>query len=330
MESNNTNSSFLDAILFGLGIAHLGLVWIPSVWLGATALFFIIRLMKLKRPSQINSILVLYSVMVCLSISGPSTYGVFWDVSLIIGAPHICKYYPSGSAGTLAFMIFHTLLSSVIGLTSVLQFMILKYGKRITLKATVIALLAITAASVIIPSAVIFNEYEYIEIRGAHCMPDSDTTQLHLAILLLFGYLPSLVITIAATLITHFKLKKSISDNKKSVIVRSVLAINSFNIVQYNAFRAAAMIVFYAGLSVAHKDDLTMYKLYTVVGRYIADLSYPVTMCSIFIVHKSLRSMLLGWLREMLGVRKIKEKLHLEVTKTSGTCMTMNEQETNA
>ena len=325
MESNETNSSSLDIFLIGVSITHLILVWIPSVILGTAAIIFISKLMKVKRRLQINSTLLLYIVMISLSISGPSTYGIFWDVSLIIGAPHICKYYPSGSAGTLAFIIFHTLLSSVIGLTSVIQFMILKYGKRITLKATILALIVVTAVSVIIPCAVIFNEYEYIEIRGGHCMSDPNTTQLHLAILLIFGYLPSLVITIAATLITHFKLKRSIVEKKKSAIVRSVLAINIFNIVQFNIFRAAAVILFYIGVSVSPKDDLTIFKLLTVVGRYIADFSYPVTISSILLVHTSIRSMLFGCLCSMKNKRK---QLHMQLSKSSGLTVTsLTEQE---
>ena len=320
MEYNETNSSSLDTTLVGLGIAHLVIVCIPSVILGTAALIFICQLIKMKQIFMINSTILLYSVMIVLSISGPFTYGLFSDISLIIGAPQICKYYPSGLAGNLSFKIFHTLLSNVIGLASVLQFMILKYGKRITLKATIIALILVATISVTIPCAVIFNEYDYLEIRGIQCTSDPDTTQLHLAILLLFGYIPSLVITIAATLITHYKLKKSIFDQKKSAIVRSVLAINLFNIVQFNLFRAASVILFYVGISVAPEDDLTIFKLLVVVGRYIADLSYPVTTCSIIMMHKSLRSMLLSCLKTVFCI-DTPQKLHLELSKSTVVSM---------
>lgn len=318
MEYNETNSSNLDTIMIGLGIAHLIFVWIPAVVLGTIALIFIFKLIKMKRILQINSTIFLYFIMISISIAGPSTYGLLWDISLILGVPKICVLYPSGLTGTLAFIIFHTLLSSVIGLVAVLQFLILKYGQRLTIKATIIALIIVTIASLIIPSAVIFNEYEYIEIRGTQCVSDPETTQLHLAILLLFGYLPSLVITIAATVTTHFKLKRNIVDRNKFKIVRSVLAINAFNILQFNLFRAASIIMFYVGMSVAPGDDITMFKLLTVVGRYIADLSYPVTICSILMVHKSLRSMLLACLKGILGIKAKPNKLHHELSKSTG------------
>ena len=317
MESNETNSSTLDTFLIGLGIVHLILVWLPSVVLGITSLIFISKLLK---PLQINSTIFLYFMIVIISILGPSTYGLLSDISLIIGIPKICTFYPSGNVVALSFIIFHTLLSGITGLVAVLQFVILKYGKRLTLKTTVIALIIVTILSVAIPCAVVFNEYDYIEIRGTQCVSDPDTTQLHLAILLLFGYLPPLVITIAATIVTHFKLKRSVVDHKRSQIVKSVLAINSVNIVQFNVFRAAAVIIFYIGISVAPKDDIAMFKLLTVIGRYIADLSYPVTICSILIVHKSLRSMVLEFLKRLFVIKvtqnNCKTSLQLELSKS--------------
>ena len=317
MESNETNSSTLDTFLIGLGIVHLMLVWLPSVVLGITSLVFISKLLKAKEPLQINSTILLYFIMVIISILGPSTYGLLSDISLIIGIPKICQFYPSGIAVSLTFIIFHTLLSGITGLVAVLQFVILKYGKRHTLKTTIIALTMVTVISVAVPCAVIFNEYDYIEIRGTQCVSDPDTTQLHLAILLLFGYLPPLVITIAATLTTHFKLKRSVFDHRKSQIVRSVLAINTFNIVQFNVFRAAAVIIFYIGTSVAPKDDIAMFKLLTVVGRYIADLSYPVTICSILVVHRSLCSMLLACLKRVFVLKATPNKMLTELTKST-------------
>ena len=324
MESNETNSSTLDTFLIGLGIVHLILVWLPSVVLGITSLIFISKLLK---PLQINSTILLYLIMVIISILGPSTYGLLSDISLIIGIPKICTFYPSGIVVTLSFIIFHTLLSGITGLVAVLQFVILKYGKRLTLKTTVIALIIVTIVSVAIPCAVIFNEYEYIEIRGTQCVSDPDTTQLHLAILLLFGYLPPLVITIAATIVTHFKFKRSVVDHKRSQIVRSVLAINSFNIVQFNVFRAAAVIIFYIGISVAPKDDIAMFKLLTVIGRYIADLSYPVTICSILIVHRSLRSMVLEFLKRIFVMEATPNKTALELSKSTTAMSNSNTTE---
>ena len=328
MEFNETNSSNLDTILIGLGIAHLILVWIPAVLLGTIALFFIFKLIKMKSTLQNNSTIFLYFIMVSISVAGPSTYGLLWDISLILGVPEICALYPSGLAGTLGFIIFHTLLSSVIGLVAVLQFLILKYGQRLTIRATIMALIIVTIASLIIPSAVIFNEYNIIEIRGTQCGSDPDTTLIHFAILLIFGYLPPLVITIAATVTTHCKLKRSVLDQNKSKIVRSVLAINLFNIVQFNLFRAAAILMFYIGTSVAPNDDITMYKLLTVVGRYVADLSYPVTICSILMVHKSLRSMLLACLKRILGIKTTPKKLRHELSKSTAlTIVSLNEQQ---
>ena len=297
MESNETNSRSLDTILIYLGITHLVLVWIPSVIFGTTALILISMLIKVKRTFQINPIIFLYSVMIVLSISGPSTYGLFSDISLIIGTPQVCKYYPSGLACNIAFKVFHMLMCSVIGLASILQFVILKYGKRLTQKATFISFAVVTALSLIIPCAVIFNEYDYIEIRGAQCVADPLTSQIHLAIIVFIGYCPSLVITIAATIATQLFLKNRVADQNKSSIVLSVLAINVFNVVQFNLFRGSAIILFYVGASLANKDDLSTYKLLTVVSRFTADLSYPITICSILMVHKSLRSLSLSCLQ---------------------------------
>ena len=311
---NETNSSALETILIGLGIAHLVLVWIPAVVLGTSILVFISKLLKANQKVQINSTILLYSIMVIISISGPSTYGLLSDISLIIGIPKICKYYPSGIAVTLSFVIFHTLLSNITGLVAVLQFLILKYGKRLTIKTTFIGLIIVIILSVTIPCAIVFNEYDYIEIRGTQCVSDPATTQLHLAILLVLGYLPPLVITIASTLTTHFKLKRCVVDQKKSLIVRSVLAINSFNIVQFNVFRAASIMTFYIGISMAPKDDISMFKLFTLIGRYIADLSYPVTICSILIVHKSIRSLLSDCLQNIFCIKSTPKKFAMDIS----------------
>ena len=297
MESYEANSSSLDSVLIGLGIVHLVLVWMPCVVLGTAGLILIFMVIKVNLAFKINSMILLYSVMIALSIFGPSTYGLLSDISLIIGSPQICKYYPSGLAYIIAFLVVHMLMCSVIGLASIFQFVILKYGKRLTVKTTFISLFVATGISVIIPCAVMFNEFDSIEIRGAQCVDDGKTSQIHLAILVTIGYCPPLVITIAASIITHFYLKKNVTDQNKSSIVQSALAINVFNIVQFIVFRGTGVILFHIGASLGLGGDITTYKILTVVSRFIADLSYPVTICSILMVHKSLRSMTLACLQ---------------------------------
>ena len=126
-------------------------------------------------------------------------------------------------------------------------------------------------------------------------MTGEEAVQRDTAILLVFGYIPPLVITIMATVLTYLKVKKSVVDHDTGII-KSVIAINVFNIVQYNIFRATAIMVFYIAVLAAPDGDVTVFKICTMLGRYIADLSYPVTIFSILIIHKSIHSILFACL----------------------------------
>ena len=81
--------------------------------------------------------------------------------------------------------------------------------------------------STAIPCAVVFNEIDTTEIQGSLCMTGE---QFDTAKILVF--IPPLVITIMATVLTYLKVKKSVVDHDTGII-KSVIATN---ISRYNIF----------------------------------------------------------------------------------------------
>ena len=294
---NGTNTTAdLATALIGLGIAHLLCVCVLSLVVGTFVTILIGKLLKTARdktPAIHNLLLILYLIVISTCMLGPVSYGILWDISLITGIPVMgnCASYPSNIMGILAFCVFQMLLSYLIGLIALIQLITVKYDKKLTAKSSIAVVFVIVFMSTVLSSAVVFNERDTAEIRGSLCVTDEKAVQRDTAILLALGYIPSFAITIVATVLTYIKIKDHVIDPKTGII-KSVLAINIFNIVQYNIFRATAFLVFYTAVSAAPSDDGTIFKICTVLGRYIADLSYPVTIFAILFLHKSIRSQL--------------------------------------
>ena len=301
-ETNTTGLDDIDVIWSAIGAVHLVFVFIPSLVIGATVLVHVWKLMGDKKASEINQTLLVYFVLISTCMLAPSTYGILWDISLITGIPTMgnCASYPSNVVGTLVFCVFQILVSFILSLVAVFQLITIKFGKKITLKVTIASLSAVLLASVVIPGAVIFTEKKNEEIRGSLCVSDKKETIRNTAMLVFVAYVLPLIVNIIASVLTHRKLKECIIDDPRSGVVKSVLIINSFNIVQFIIVRAVAVSIFYIAVSTA-PDDQRVFLVFTVLARYVGDLSYPITICSVLIVHKSLRSMLLAFIHKMCG-----------------------------
>ena len=293
----------MDAIWSGLGIAHLVLVFAPSLTIGMAVLVLLWKLMVDKKTAQINPILFLYFVTTCACMLAPLTYGILWDISLITGISTMgnCTSYPSNVSSTLVPCIFQMLVSSLFALVALLQLVSVKWGKKVAIRETTAALCVTIIVSVAIPCAIILNEKNTSEIRGSLCVTDKKETLRITAVFISFAYILPLIVIITASILTHCKLKECIIDDQRSNVVKSVLAVNVFNILQFNIFRATAAAVFYIAVPSASQNNLMVFKIVTVLARYMADLSYPVTIGSVLIVHKSLRSVLQSCLKRMHG-----------------------------
>ena len=146
LNETNTTSDLITA-LTGLGIAHLRLVCVPSLMLGTFVLILICKLMS--KNKKISATLLLYLIVICTCMLGPSSYGILWDISLITGIPVMgkCSSYPSNIFCILAFCVFQMLLSCLIGLIALIQLITVKYEKTVTPKATFAALCAVMLMS---------------------------------------------------------------------------------------------------------------------------------------------------------------------------------------
>lgn len=243
MALNETNSSIdIDVIWSGLGIAHLMFVFAPSLTIGMVVLVLVWKLMIDKKTALINPILFVYFVTTCACMLAPLTYGMLWDVSLITGVSTMgnCTSYPSNVSSTLVPCIFQTLASSLFALVAFLQFVSVKWGKKLGIRETTAALCVTIVMSVAVPCAVILNEKNTSEIRGSLSVTDKKETLRNTAVLISISYILPLIVIITASILTHRKLKECVVDDQ---VVKSVLAIN---ILQFNIVRVTASGVLYS------------------------------------------------------------------------------------
>lgn len=304
MPPNETNSSTeMNLIWKGLGIAHFLLIFAPSLLIGTVTLVFVWKLMKDKKTAEINATLFLYFLITCFCVIAPSSYGILWDISLITGLSVMgkCTSYPSNVPSVLIPCILQQFISSMLALVAIVQLVTVKWGKRIGIRETAGALCVVATLSVAIPSAVIFNEQKAEEIRGSVCLMDKKQTFRNTAIIITFSYIIPLIVIFTSSLLTNRKLKEFVSDEQGANIVKSVMAVNIVNIVQFNVFKVIAIVVFYC-TTLSFPDDRMVYIIATVIARYIAELSYPVTITSLLIVHKGLRTTTLLLLKRMLQI----------------------------
>ena len=162
--------------------------------------------------------------------------------------------------------------------------MVLQCGKRVIKLTYVIGSYAVMLILSFSVSSIFFNKGS-TEIRGSHCKGDAGPFNTAVWILLA-GVVP-LALTVLFSIVTCLKVKKNVSMEHNSV-VQSVILLNTFNVVTYLVLRVGALLVYFTVVSINPSKN-TIY-LWTLLARYIGELNYPLSLCSILIVHSGIRS----------------------------------------
>ena len=171
-----------------------------------------------------------------------------------------------------------------IAMIAVLQFMVLQCGKRVIKLTYVIGSYAVMLILSFSVSSIFFNKGS-TEIRGSHCKGDAGPFNTAVWILLA-GVVP-LALTVLFSILTCLKVKKNVSMEHNSV-VQSVILLNTFNVVTYLVLRVGALLVYFTVVSINPSKN-TIY-LWTLLARCIGELNYPLSLCSILIVHSGIRN----------------------------------------
>ena len=286
--NQTTNDTRAAPVLLAVAYLHFILIIVPTVVLG----IIIMVIWKEKKPTGLTPIVILYLAMAIFSILAALTYGVLWDISLITGIPFLgeCETYPLYNFNVTIFFSFHAFIALVIGTAALFQFLVLRYGKKVSSKWVYIALLFLVITSISV-SCMYFYGGNSTTIRGSNCrfVKNGAVTVGSWVIL---AYTVPLAMTIVFSVLTCYKVKHGIvqsSDDEKS-LVTSIVQINTFNICSYIIFRLASVLLYFVGTRLL-SGDVDYAAATVIISRNLNDASYPTTLISILVVHKGLRRM---------------------------------------
>ena len=285
--NQTTNDTRAAPVLLAVAYIHFILIIVPTVVLG---IIIIVVIWKEKKPTGLTPIVILYLALAIFSVLAALTYGVLWDISLITGIPFLgeCETYPLYNYNVTIFFSFHAFIALVIGTAALFQFLVLRYGKKVSSKWVYIALLFLVITSIGV-SCVYFYGGNSTTIRGSNCrfVKNGAVTVGSWVIL---AYTVPLAMTIVFSVLTCYKVKHGIvqsSDDEKS-LVTSIVQINTFNICSYIIFRLASGLLYFVGTSLL-SGDVDYAAATIIISRNLNDASYLTTLISILVAHKGLR-----------------------------------------
>ena len=276
------NSTFLNTSqsselpLFAEDIARLVIIIIPSLLLSSLLLY---HLCGLTKRSGIKPLLFLYVCVCILCIVGPTGYGV---VSLV----YDLRFHFADECIKLTditYFVGHTMLSFTIGMVAVLQFMTVdgvtwKGTVILTVKNVAIAYLALLAAVLCINVIFLYTT----------CVRLGEYFLTAKAVWVIVVFVLSLIPTVVFPILTYLKVKRGILEESNRRILRSIALVSIFNVLQYAVLRLIG-IVLYALSNTFYREDKVTQWYFMVAASLIADLMYPITVFSIFVVHSNLR-----------------------------------------
>ena len=307
MEVNNSDLHHIVQIYTALGIGHIFVVVIPSVVFAVIVLSFMWKLMKEVGFKPVN---LLFSLLAILCITGPVSYGILWDVSLITNIPlfgNCSNIHPVFVIQYVLFYGIHTIISFTISMISVVQYVSLshKYGRFMTSKNVFVVFLILSVASIGI-CCIYFNG-KYVEIRGSHCRQEDTVGMINVAIWFAFAFILPVVATIICTVLTCLKVNSEVIE-ENSFVVKSVVKVNVLNVLSYIVLRSIAVMLYYLGTGL----DPSQYSsgVWTMVARCIGDLNYTSTVLSILILHSNIRN-------RILNMTLFRSRFREVITKTS-------------
>ena len=294
---NSSADDHSTQVYVAIGIIHLVIVVIPSLVIVPVVLYYIYRIMK---ESGVKPVTLLYAVVAVLCITGPLTQGILTDVGVIANIPvygNCSSPYLTSAIRILLAVGIHSTVVLTLTLISAVQFSMLYFRYQITLKMVCTAFIFIVVYSSAINSLRFTGTYR--EIRGPICTQEGEIATISNIILSIAFVIP-LIVAVACSVLTCLKTKNSMTSTAGNSAVRSVVVLNSLNIMCYVALRVPGLVVFFLGkqLRASGKSQGTLDQL-VVIGQYIGDISYPLTALSILILHSGIRRMAFSCCKKM-------------------------------
>lgn len=289
MEVNNTFSAETKNTSLSLpprvseDIAHLILVVIPSVLFSSLLLYC---LYKLKKVFVVRPLLFLYGCIAVICIIWPISYGT---ASFVYDL-----HEPTDECSLLSviidfmFVVGQTALCFSIGMIVVVQFLTLnvKWKNAMTVKKVAVAYLSLLVV-VLGANAVFFAsicEQEREDPTFANII------QISIAAWTLVSFLIPLLTTILSSILIYVKVKISVlRENKK--ILNTIVLVSTFNVLSYACLRILALLLYMVSSTTNSGDGITEWYL-KVIAVIIGNISYPLTIFSIFVVNSKIRRML--------------------------------------
>ena len=259
-------------------ITRLIVVIIPSITVCSLLLY---RLHGLKKILGMKPLFFLYICVATLCIVGPMSFGtVFLIYNLRF--PFAVQCSPIDAICASVYVVGHMMLCFSIGVIAVAQFMTVDVNWK---RAVNIRKLAVTCI-VLLVFVLCIN----VVFFGAVC-GQGNIKQPSKAItvwLLLMFVLPLMVIT-SFSLLTYVKVKKGIVEDDKKIL-RSIALVSAFNVLQFTVLRSVGLVLYTMSYTIPSPENVATTGWYfRCTARLVTDLSYPLTVVTIFIVHSKLR-----------------------------------------
>ena len=283
--SANQNVRPIEAQLYiGLAIVHVILVVMPSLTLSAIVLH---NLYTQFKTSGVKPVALLYAILAITCVAGPCSYGIPLDVTLLtyFQTPGYstmpCSAYTV--AYTALYFVMHMVVSFLIGMIAVVQYMVLhlQYKPIVRVGRLLLVLVGIVLVSVGINAVLLSikcteeaahaSDWRWYKSIDAYVA----TAWAAIAVVPLFA-------TVVFSCLTCLKVNKDVLKENKGV-VRSVIWINSLNIISNVVSRLCALLIYFASRDIASTQS--SFFMWTLVAMYVVELVYPLTLLSIFFLH---------------------------------------------
>ena len=281
-ESNSAQDVDINSIWDSVAIIHIIVVIVPTLLLGITVLMLLYKNMKSSGTSQIS---VLYTALVSACLVAVLSYGIPWDISLLTQDAVLINCTTKAAAlHLMVYFGFHSLLAITTAEIAIVQFVILKYGKNV-IKTKVVILCFLLAVLISFGFNGIWWNGTWSEIVGSHCNLDRITGTINTVIWMASIYISMVTVIVIFSIFTCVTVKRGVL-RENSYIVTSVVTVNIINISVHLIFRIFGLVVYFLAVAFARQDQLGMW---TIIARYINEITYPAFLISITFVNRSLR-----------------------------------------
>ena len=273
VEPNTTHGSHPTTTDAAIGIAHFIIVVIPSALISATVLFYLCKLMK---TSGARPVLIMYSIIAILCITGPSVFAILNLITIFQSNGISCML-----ASFYYVVVFGTAMVSsyCTAIVAAAQFLVLQAHQRklITSKNIIIffflTLFITEALNAFLASLdCILNVGEYVTAT----------------VWIIIAFVVPLLITIVFSVLTCLKVRNGVFEDTK-VVIRSVVTVNAINLLCYIVFRFCGIVVFFAGVSLS--DTYVTLAIWKEASFSISNIGYPLTALSILVLHSKIQKM---------------------------------------